>query len=216
MNIKHSITALFASSALALSLLAGCGAAPEGEDFSGFDAEISGEELVDEASQALGPACAPATLTLEAGPIWSGADANTKCPNVCNPINMNWNGQWWTTVPGSMSVCQCAPRAPAVVEAGPIWGNYDAPNKCPSACANFNSATKWNGQWWTTVPGQMSVCECAYKPPTVVSQEAGPIWGGYDAPNKCSAACGSNRSWNGQWWTTVWGQMSVCECECTP
>ncbi|UQA57521.1 mannan-binding lectin [Polyangium aurulentum] len=211
MIIKHSFTALVTSSALAITLAAGCGAAPE-EDME--DAAQNTEEMVDSTSQALGPACTPTTLTLEAGPIWSGYDANGKCPSTCNGVNMDWNGQWWTTVSGSMSVCQCSPRPPVAVEAGPIWSGYDANGKCPSTCSN--TGRRWTGQWWTTVPGAMSVCECDHAPPTVVNQEAGPIWSGSDANNKCPSVCGSTRAWNGQWWTTVSGAMSVCQCECTP
>ncbi len=44
-------------------------------------------------------------------------------------------------------------------KAGPIWNSaVDAPQKCPNTCATYNA--KWDGQWWTTVPGKMSVCEC--------------------------------------------------------
>lgn len=43
--------------------------------------------------------------------------------------------------------------------AGPIWSNSEAPHICPNVCASY--ATQWNGQWTTTVPGQMSVCGCA-------------------------------------------------------
>jgi predicted amidohydrolase len=44
-------------------------------------------------------------------------------------------------------------------EAGPILNNaVDAPKKCPNTCATYNA--KWDGQWWTTVWGKMSVCEC--------------------------------------------------------
>jgi predicted amidohydrolase len=44
-------------------------------------------------------------------------------------------------------------------EAGPIWNNaVDAPKKCPSTCGKHSST--WDGQWWTTVQGEMSVCEC--------------------------------------------------------
>jgi Mannan-binding protein len=42
--------------------------------------------------------------------------------------------------------------------AGPIWDNGDAGGKCPSTCNAY--ASTWNGQWTTTVPGQMSVCGC--------------------------------------------------------
>ncbi len=64
-----------------------------------------------------------------------------------------------------MSVCECetpvAPPPPPIVktavEAGPIWNNDDAKGKCPKLCL---PPTRWNGQWWTTVQGKMSVCEC--------------------------------------------------------
>jgi len=46
------------------------------------------------------------------------------------------------------------------VEAGPIWNNaVDAPKKCPKTCSSHNST--WHGEWWTTVWGKMSVCECS-------------------------------------------------------
>jgi predicted amidohydrolase len=43
-------------------------------------------------------------------------------------------------------------------KAGPIWNNGDAQGKCPPTCNAYTST--WNGQWTTTVPGQMSVCGC--------------------------------------------------------
>jgi len=43
-------------------------------------------------------------------------------------------------------------------QAGPIWNNPDAQTKCPGTCQSH--ATAWNGQWTTTVWGQMSVCGC--------------------------------------------------------
>lgn len=103
---------------------------------------------------------APGVVTREAGPIWNNGDANNKCPRVCAPLG--WGGVWRTTVPGRMSVCDCqaAPPPPpagkVTREAGPIWNNGDANNKCPRVCA----PTRWTGQWWTTQPGRMSVCEC--------------------------------------------------------
>jgi FtsP/CotA-like multicopper oxidase with cupredoxin domain len=60
---------------------------------------------------------------------------------------------WWDTfaLPSIAST-------PHDVNAGPIFNNQDAQQKCPGVCTNV-SAT-WNGQWTTTVPGQMSVCGC--------------------------------------------------------
>jgi len=43
-------------------------------------------------------------------------------------------------------------------KAGPIWNNNDAKKKCRRTCRR--SGGKWNGGWWTTVPGKMSVCHC--------------------------------------------------------
>jgi FtsP/CotA-like multicopper oxidase with cupredoxin domain len=45
--------------------------------------------------------------------------------------------------------------------AGPIWSNTDAQAKCPRACQAGNGT--WNGQWTTTIFGQLSVCGCEIK-----------------------------------------------------
>ncbi len=103
------------------------------------------------------------TVNVEAGPIWSQADAEKKCPQVADASGGVWNGQWRTTVPGKMSVCEIRLRSSKdkyvveAVEAGPIWSQSDAGKKCPEV-AKANGGV-WNGQWRTTVPGRMSVCE---------------------------------------------------------
>ncbi len=57
-----------------------------------------------------------------------------------------------------LSACVTQPVSEKrAVEAGPIWNQADAEKKCPQI-ARQNNAT-WTGQWWTTVQGQMSVCE---------------------------------------------------------
>jgi hypothetical protein len=105
-----------------------------------------------QAGMAQGKSCA-----VDAGPIWNQQDAETKCPKTCGSGWGPWDGQWWTTVPNQMSVCECL--APAFdTNAGPIWNQQDADAKCPGVCQNANGA--WNGQWTTTQPGVMSVCGC--------------------------------------------------------
>lgn len=47
-------------------------------------------------------------------------------------------------------------RDKIVKEAGPIWSNDDAQGKCPVTCGELD----WEGVWWTTEFGRMSVCEC--------------------------------------------------------
>lgn len=98
------------------------------------------------------------TKDVNAGPIWNNDDAKAKCPKVCSPSNVTWNGQWKTTVEGQMSVC--GSEKAGDVKAGPIWNNDDAKTKCPAVFAQ----DQWNGQWRTTVEGQMSVCGCDIGP----------------------------------------------------
>ena len=110
--------------------------------------------------------------TVEAGPIWNDIDAKMKCPRAASAAGAKWTGQWWTTVPGQMSVCQITRdagwnsggggsggggKSKNTVDAGPIWNDIDAKMKCPRAASSVGAA--WTGQWWTTVPGRMSVCE---------------------------------------------------------
>lgn len=93
------------------------------------------------------------------------------------------------------------------VDAGPIWNNADAQQKCPAVCGGL----RWNGQWTTTVPGQMSVCGTAQG----VDVPVGPIWNQADAQSKCPTQLG-RVTWGGQWTTTVPGKMSVCGCTPPP
>lgn len=131
---------------------------------------------------ALTPAAAAAKdkgreWTVEVGPIWNQIDAQNKCPKAAAKAGATWTGKWWTTQPGRMSVCELSgerasklrwPDPPGgggkpgkgdgrTVEVGPIWNQIDAQNKCPKAAQSVGAT--WTGQWWTTVPGRMSVCE---------------------------------------------------------
>jgi hypothetical protein len=62
-----------------------------------------------------------------------------------------------------MSVCECATAPPAKVEleAGFVTSSSDAMGKCPTACGKDRA---WSGAFRTTVPDQMSVCECTCQP----------------------------------------------------
>lgn len=49
--------------------------------------------------------------------------------------------------------------------------------------------------------------------PESFDAKAGPVWGDTDAKTKCPATCSEySATWNNQWTTTIWGQMSVCGC----
>jgi hypothetical protein len=54
------------------------------------------------------PPPAPRTRMVNAGPIWSQQDAQTKCPVAAYAVNGRWTGQWRTTREGQMSVCEIA------------------------------------------------------------------------------------------------------------
>lgn len=99
------------------------------------------------------------TWTVKAGPIWNQADAERKCPKAARAAGAHWTGQWWTTKEGRMSVCQVSAKKSRTktIKVGPIWNQSDANRKCPKAARKIGA--KWTGQWWTTVPGVMSVCE---------------------------------------------------------
>src|SRR5438094_96943 len=90
------------------------------------------------------------------------------------------------------------------VNAGPIWNQADANNKCPNVC---KPPAKWNGQWRTTVPNKMSVCSCEQPAAVVHDVEAGTIWNQADADKKCPMVCGGKDKWNGRWRTTVPNKM---------
>ncbi|MBL8548627.1 MAG: mannan-binding lectin [Hyphomonadaceae bacterium] len=114
---------------------------------------------------ATGGAGAADARDFQAGPIWNQADAELKCPVVAYAVGGAWNGQWVTTIANEMSVCgvtgasRLQLTAPTNVEVGPIWRQEDAQAKCPAAAAALGAA--WNGHWWTTVWGKMSVCALA-------------------------------------------------------
>jgi hypothetical protein len=52
------------------------------------------------------------------------------------------------------------PQRTRLVNAGPIWNQQDAQNKCPVVA--FAVDGRWTGAWRTTQEGRMSVCEIAY------------------------------------------------------
>ena len=111
---------------------------------------------------AAAPATAkPGVRAVEVGPIWNQMDAQRKCPDAARKAGGSWTGDWRTTRPG-MSECDIAGgrgggNRDGWVDAGPIWNQIDADRKCPQVAKSAGG--KWTGQWKTTRPGQMSVCE---------------------------------------------------------
>ena len=105
---------------------------------------------------------------IPAGPIWNDMDAKGKCPRVCQQNgDARWTGQWHTLTGTATSVCDCEGGAsPGLLpiqaqwkEAGPLFSQFDAQNKCPGVCQQGGGGS-WDGNWKTTQPGRMSVCSC--------------------------------------------------------
>lgn len=83
---------------------------------------------------------------VEAGPIWNNNDAQQKCPKVCSNVGATWNGNWTTTVWGSMSVCGCTVSACAPTEickSFEVAKEYtDTGTKANGACESWISQDK--------------------------------------------------------------------------
>ncbi len=112
-----------------------------------------------------------------------------------------WSGQWFTTEEDKMSVC--ITDTGAQVNAGPIWNNDDAKQKCPAIIKQQAStlapsgkstapALSWNKQWRTTTEGKMSVCGTNKG----FDIQAGPILNNQDAQEKCNTAIQKYRHLN--------------------
>jgi hypothetical protein len=176
---------------------------------------------------------------IEAGPIWNQRDAETKCNNKARELRGEWTGQWWTTQPGRMSVCQIEFRGGGRgdggwgrndrddwgrdgtrdVEVGPIWNQRDAETKCNNKAREIGA--DWTGNW-NTVRAGVSVCGMRMRGgggggrwdqrDVLRNIEVGPIWNQNDAVAKCNAKGRELRAeWTGQWRTTQTGRMSECE-----
>jgi hypothetical protein len=105
-----------------------------------------------------------------AGPIWNNTDAQRKCPEVARREGGKWTGQWKTPSHSMNSICEVersgshrgdnrGRHKDNWVEAGPIFAQPQAEHRCPEVARNAGG--KWTGQWKTTQPGRMSVCEVA-------------------------------------------------------
>jgi hypothetical protein len=47
---------------------------------------------------------------------------------------------------------------------GPIWSNKEAQGgKCSDMCTRLKPGSTFTGQWVTTIPNKMSVCNCQWK-----------------------------------------------------
>jgi hypothetical protein len=123
--------------------------------------------------------------SVEVGPLWNQRDAETKCRAKAAELRGEWTGQWHTTVPGRMSVCEIRVgrgggwdrdrdrdrdrdsdrgRGRDVVrniDVGPIWNQRDAESKCRAKAGELRA--EWTGQWRTTIAGRASECEIRFR-----------------------------------------------------
>ena len=80
-------------------------------------------------------------------------NANGTVKRIQGPGN-----EWYDREPRPAAVAASPTTRTCAVDAGPIWNQRDAQNKCPRTCRKSGA---WTGHWWTTVPNKMSVCQCS-------------------------------------------------------
>lgn len=155
-----------------------------------------------------------------AGAIGSSSEAERVCRAACG--GFEWDGNWRTAGAGAETECSCTARRSSInprgrateIEAGPIWDDNDAADKCPRVCGAVNW---WNGQWRSTQGGNQAVCGCVWDrgqtPPggIVTPVDAGILWSDADAQNMCPRVCGGSDRWTGNWRTVSPGR-STCDC----
>lgn len=103
---------------------------------------------------------------MPAGALWSNDQALSPqgCASACN---LTWTGGWVTVIEGEMSICAAtngmgmtllsADGKPGGLEAGPIWNNGEAGEKCKAA---LESVSWVKENWITYEPGKASACTC--------------------------------------------------------
>jgi hypothetical protein len=104
------------------------------------------------------------------------------------------------------------------IPAGPLWNDEDAKQKAPRIAAAHQG--KWNGQWNTVVPSEMSVVGVELQVTNTGSHSfktdvlAGPLWSNDEAQELGPAIAASyGGTFTGQWKTITEGVMSVIEVE---
>jgi hypothetical protein len=107
----------------------------------------------------------------------------------------------WIVFACAVAMSLAARAAVVEIEAGPLWNNMDAQNKCPNVCSQ-RGAEKWTGEWRTTQMGRMSVCSCDFRGPgpqggsrpgAVAVQNACSVGGTAKCPG-CSVSCEPGRA----------------------
>lgn len=122
------------------------------------------------------------------------------------------------TAPSSPAPAADAPASGSntrALEAGPIWSNDNAKEVCPGVASKAGGS--WTGGWWTTVAGEMSVCEVSFPSPppatTLRDVNAGYIGDHQHALTVCPGVAESaGGTWNGHW-TQVGDGSAVCGVE---
>jgi hypothetical protein len=167
---------------------------------------------------------------VQAGPIFNNMDAQGKCPRVCQQNgNSRWNGQWHTIPGTATSVCDCEGGASPIdpkrgsqwADAGPLFNNMDAQNKCPEVCQRTGG--NWDGNWKTTQPGRMSVCSCGGQRAASAfgagascsAQSRGACSGcSVQCPPGQRASCQEGSTWNDKVGNGDRGCVTNAQCRC--
>ena len=79
---------------------------------------------------------------------------------------------------------------------------------------NYMHVTWWNWGRNETLLKEIKYTGTSKIGPKIKNTNPGPIWGQYEAPEKCNESCEKNGGkWNGQWWSK--SGTSYCQCDQT-
>lgn len=158
------------------------------------------------------------TCDLKAGPLWSQADASTRCPVICGGYG-GWTGAWQSTGGGRESTCTCQNcdggggggdgTVILDVPAGTaVFGN--AQHACTQVCQQVEGA--WTGDHSQGGPTS-ATCACRVANAEVIRVPSGtPIISDLGAGQVCPRICQAmGRTWNGTFWNE--GVNGRCGCK---
>lgn len=179
-------------------------------------------------------------ISVDAGKLWNQAHADWRCPQLAKQNNGRWTKKWSEKTESKPSYCQIEVKVNPVipppthkimnVNAGRIWSNDHAKQRCPNIAKQNNGV--WTEKWSTKDNKSSCQIKVAIKPPvkpvappvvkaphqgSIREVSAGGIWDQAQANRKCPLiATQTNGTWTNKWRKTGPNNEAVCEIRYQP